>query len=398
MPPPLRAGTLRLSKLLLEKAPLLALSAAGSVITLFAQQRGGAIGSTEKYPFLVRAANAALSYLAYLRKTVWPRDLMMFYPHPGSGFSHQEAAVAGLALALVTLLVILTVRSRPYLAVGWLWYLGTLVPVIGVIQVGKQGMADRYTYLPVIGIALAAAWGWCELPLVRHRRRKVLVAAAALLASLATLTVKQVATWRDNESLYRQALAVDPDNHMALSVLGTMLTQQGRIDEGAEFLDRAYRSSPATLAKVHLQAGDHLALDGKREAALAHYRKTLRFDPGNRDALTAVARLQGVGPGAGGPPPPRATGSSAEEEAASWFRTGNAFAGEGDCGRAVDCYREALRLKPDFANAWNNLGSCYGRLGHHREAAEAFEKALADDPGNESVRQNLEQARRSLRR
>ena len=400
-PAPGFAGVVGFSRLLLEKAPLLALSAAASVITVFAQQRGGAIGSTEKYPFLVRAANAILSYLAYLRKIFWPGDLMAFYPHPGSGFSHQGVAVASLVLLLLTLLSALTLRSRPYLAAGWLWYLGTLVPVIGAIQVGKQGMADRYTYLPAIGIAIAAAWGLSDLPLLRRQGKKVLGAALALLVILAILTTKQVATWRDNESLYKQVLAVDPDNHLALSVLGALLTQQGRVDEGTELLDRAYRSSPALLAGVHLQAGNQLALDGKREAALAYYRKALRFEPGNRDALTAVARLQGAAPGAGAAPSHSGTGlnvDAVEAEAASWFRSGNAYAGEGDCERAVDCYREAVRLKPDFANAWNNLGTCYGKLGRHGEAAEAFEAAVAAAPGNENARSNLEQARRSVRR
>ena len=395
---PRSAGAIGLPRLLLEKAPLLALSAAASVVTMFAQQSGGAIGSTEKYTFLIRAANAVLSYLAYLWKTLWPVDLMAFYPHPGAGFSHQGVAAAGLVLVLVTLLSLLEFRSRPYLAAGWLWFLGTLVPVIGVIQVGKQGMADRYTYLPGIGICFALAWGLSGLSVVRRQGRKVVGAALALLVILAFLTVRQAATWRDNETLYRRVLAVDPDSHMALSVLGSLLSQQGRVDEGTELLDRAYRSSPALLAGVHLQAGDQLALEGKREAALAHYRKTLQFDPGNSAALTAVARLQGGAPGAGLSPLPPPTSLNPEEEAASWFRSGNAFAGEGDCERAIGCYREAVRLKPDNANAWNNLGSCYGRLGRHQEAAEAFENAAATDPGNESVRKNLEQARRSLRR
>jgi tetratricopeptide (TPR) repeat protein len=397
-PAPHPAGAAGLPRLLLEKAPLLALSAASSVVTVIAQQRGGAIGSTEKYTVLIRAANALLSYFEYLLKILWPRGLMAFYPHPGSGFSPGEVAVAGLALLLLTLLSILAFRSRPWLAAGWLWYLGTLVPVIGLIQVGKQGMADRYTYLPGIGIAIALAWGLSGPARSPRRGRWVLGAVAALPAVLAAMTLKQTATWRDNETLYRQVLAVDPDSHMALSVLGTLLTQQGRVEEGTELLDRAYRSSPALLAGVHLQAGDQLALEGKREAALAHYRRTLRIDPGNRPALKAVARLQGGSPGEGSPAPPHAAAENADEEAASWFRSGNAFAGEGDCERAIDCYRRAVELKPDFAHAWNNLGSCYGKLDRHREAAEAFERSVAADPDNELARKNLEQARRALRR
>jgi len=261
-------------------------------------------------------------------------------------------------------------------------------------------MADRYTYLPLIGVFIAVAWGVPDLlPSWRHRGKVLAAAAGALLILLSSLTVRQVATMRDTETLFRHMLSIDPGNHYALQTLGVVLMEQGRTEEATALMSGAYRQNPRQRSRLHLQKASQLALDGHFSEALEQYSTALELDPANAEAQRAVARLKGDGIGvpSGGASPLAVQGRGTDQEAAAWFRQGNSMVDTRQYDLAIIYYRQAVRLKPDFADAWNNLGSCYGTLGRHQEAAEAFEKAAAE-PGNERARLNLEQARRSLRR
>jgi hypothetical protein len=196
--------------LVVEKLPLFALSIAACVATFLAQQAGGAVASVERFPAPVRVANAIWSYVAYLELTLWPRRLAVFYPHPGSSLPAWKVALAASILAAMTSLAVMLRRSRPYVLTGWLWYVGTLVPVIGLVQVGNQGMADRYTYVPLIGIFVIVAWtaaSWGS---------HTTIPAVAVVLALAAAARAQVMEWRDTVTVFTHALAVTGPNPTAL--------------------------------------------------------------------------------------------------------------------------------------------------------------------------------------
>ena len=394
-----RSAGIPFSRLFLEKVPLLALSAATSVITLIAQ--AGAIGRIQHQPFPVRFFNAVHSYVAYLGKAVWPTDLMIFYPRAGTD-DPLSVLAAGLLLVAITLVAVLTARSRPYLLTGWLWYLGILVPVIGLVQQsGGAAMADRYTYLPLVGVFVAAAWGLPDLiPGWRHRGKALAALTLAVCLLMASLTIRQVGTMRDDETLYKYMLSVDPANSYALNNLGVALIDQDRLADGAAVLSTLFRPDPRQLSRVHQQRGAQLSMSGKADEALMSYTKALALDPGNTEAARVVVLLKAAGARLPQGAPPSWTPQELldEEEARIWLKQGDSMAAAEHFKFALGYYRQAVNLKPDLADAWNNLGSCYGRLERHQEAAAAFEKAVAADPGNERARKNLGQARRSLRR
>ncbi len=223
-----------LRRALVEKWPLFLLVAASGVVTVAAQRSGGAVADLAQLGLPDRLANAAVAAASYLAKAFVPVRLAVFYPHPGASLPGWQVGVSLALLAGVTAAALRAWHSVPAFAVGWLWFLGMLVPVIGIVQVGSQAMADRYTYLPLIGLALAVAWG--APALVRHlagdgfaTRRALLAAGAVTVAALALTSALQLRTWRDSESLMRHALAVTRDNHIAHAYLGVALLQRGDV-------------------------------------------------------------------------------------------------------------------------------------------------------------------------
>ncbi len=207
-------GRRDLPRLFIEKTPLWIMAAASSSVTVLAQRAGDSFASAELYPAWARLANAVRAYLGYLGLAIWPAGLTVFHPHPGRVVPVVPVILAALALAAATLAVAARRRALPWLATGWLWYLGVLVPMIGLVQVGDQGMADRYTYLPLTGIFMALAW---SLPRLQSRARLALGAGAlVLLAALGVASRRQVAVWRSSETLFAHALAVSPGNYVAL--------------------------------------------------------------------------------------------------------------------------------------------------------------------------------------
>jgi tetratricopeptide (TPR) repeat protein len=261
--------------LIAEKWPLLALAAASAVVTFFVQRAGGAVVTVEKLSSAYRLANALLSYWRYLGKLLWPHDLAVLYPFPQST-SWIAVAAAAAGLAAVTALVLLRGRRRPYLAVGWLWYLGMLVPVIGLVQVGIQSHADRYTYLPTIGLLVALVWGVGDL-LGASRPGRIAAAAASLLllAALAAATARQVTAWRDTRTLFAHAVAVTGDNPAALERLGETLLAEGEVGPAIERFQEALRLAPG-FVDAHNNLGSALGMTGRHEEAAVHFRAALR--------------------------------------------------------------------------------------------------------------------------
>jgi protein O-mannosyl-transferase len=335
-PRPWRDWAADLRRLVVEKAPLFALAAAASAVTVWAQR--GSIGSLAAMPLERRIANALVSYVVYLGKTFWPRDLAVFYPLPPAAAFWKAALAAGLLVGL-TALALARLRRAPWLATGWLWFLGMLVPVIGLVQVGSQAMADRYTYLPSIGLFLALAWevperlGWDR----RARRFRVAATAVGLLAllGLAAVARAQVRKWQDTLTLFRHAAAVTEDNYLAMLAAGNQLAYFERREEAERYFRGALRVRPNLhpalrayalslhrwgrpaealplfhravrlrrrdpLLRVELAAV--LADLGRRDEAIAELRRALALAPGLARARARLRALERAPPAAAAAP------------------------------------------------------------------------------------------------
>ena len=341
--------------LILEKLPLLALVVASSVITFLVQRAGGAVSPLTGLPLPARFANALVAYVRYLAKAVWPTDLAVLYPHPGHW---PVAAVAGSAALLLALTVgaLWLRRRQPWLAVGWLWYLGTLVPVIGIVQVGIQSMADRYTYVPMLGLAVAVVWGAFHLAARSEGWRGALAILTVLYAALClVLTREQIAFWRNSETLFRRTVAVTKNNYLAYNNLGFDFSTQGRLEEAREMYEKSLAINP-NYEEARNNLGYALAKLGRPAEAIPHYEAAIRLKPKLAEAHNNL---------------------------------GNALADLGRPGEALACYQRALEINPDHADAHNNLGIALAMQGKFPEAIEHLEKSLRLKPRNASAHGNL---------
>ncbi|MGD0746151.1 MAG: tetratricopeptide repeat protein [Verrucomicrobiota bacterium] len=295
---PWRDGAKRrqFNQLLLEKLPFFALAAAASAITFLVQRAGGATELLSQLSISDRAGNALVSCVRYLGKMVWPEHLAFFYPYPGSWIVHSEAWTAWQVTGSAMLLTVITVaavrqaRRRPFLIVGWLWFLGTLAPVIGLVQVGSQSMADRYTYIPLIGVFVMIAWGGKELggrqPRAKFIRGAVMTAA---LAACLAVTGRQLRYWRDSETLCRHAIEVTTNNYKAHFNLGLALIDEGKKDEGFRQLYETVAIAPGFSGRKEL--AEVLMLQGKTQEAIDQYRQLLQYNPNHLEALNNLAWL-----------------------------------------------------------------------------------------------------------
>jgi len=350
-----RTGLPSVGALVVEKLPLLAISLAAAVTTWFAQHAYGAITET---PIASRLATAVLGCAGYLQKMIWPARLATFYPYQANPQLTSVAASAA-ALALITAAVAWLGRKRAYLPFGWAWYLVTLAPVAGLVRIGQQEMADRYTYVPLVGVFVMLAWGASDL-VARARvpavARTVLTWAALLLAAaLALGTWRQVATWRDGVTLWEHALAVGGNSTVSQTNLGLALEKAGRYDEAAAHLTEAIRLEPRnTRAQVNL-ADVEFARGRWAEAAQA-YTRALALDPG--DAVTR------------------------QSLAMTHYNLGNREWRAGRLDAAALEYREALRGRPDDAGFHRALGMVLAQQGRHAEAVVSLRRSLVLDPAN----------------
>jgi tetratricopeptide (TPR) repeat protein len=383
-----------LSRVLLEKLPFLALAAASSAATLMVQAGTGAVSSLAEVPLGARLANAVLSYARYLDKMVWPRDLSPVYPHPNlpGGTPLEPWHVAAAALVLLALTVAAWVSRRPYALVGWLWYLGTLVPVIGLVQVGGQAMADRYTYISLVGPFIVVGWGAGELLAARTAsrwRRMVVPAAVAALLALSAVSGAQARHWRDSIALASQALRVAPRSpHMHIN-LGIALQETGRIEEAIAHYREATRLAPDFVQGLN-NLGNALEVQGRSDEAIAHYRRALALEPDFAKARANLGRvLVAAGDTAGAVEHLEIAVRLAPDHHLAWERLGFALASRGRPAEAIIAHRRALSLQPDFPEAHNNLGIALQATGRFDEAVEHFRRALALRPDFASAHNNL---------
>ena len=312
----------RLRSLITEKVPLFALSALSCIATLFAQRQGPS--AIDQLPFLWRLNNTFVSYFTYIWQMLWPARLAVFYPHPNDRLPLVEVTVAIAFLVGISLLVIYLRRTKPYLVTGWFWYLGMLVPVIGLVQVGEQAHADRYTYLPQIGLYIMIAWTVGDLLLEstpRVRRALVGVAAAIAIVSLGVRALGQASYWKNSETLWNHTLAVTGENDVAHNNLGFLFLRRGELDK----------------AISEFQA----ALNIRSRNTETHY-------------SLGAALIQS--------------------------NLGNALARKQLWDEAIDHLQEAVRLRPDYADAYFNLGSVLFQQGRIDQAIAQWQKALAIRP------------------
>ncbi len=305
--------------LLKEKIPLFVIAIIFCFVTFYAQHR--VVKTMELYPLGLRVANALISYVGYIGKMLWPVKLSIFYPYDYVTLFSWQTAAAALLLTAATYVAIRGVRHFPYLLVGWLWYLGTLVPVIGLVQVGLQSMADRYTYVPLIGIFIMIAWGAPEL-LNRWRYGRFALASAALgiIFACIIMTYIQIGYWRNSIALYEHAIEVTSANSWAQNNLGYALDLKGKREEAVAHFQKAI--SISNEADAHYNLGTVLASQGKLDDAINQFRESIRISP---------------------------------EYAKAHNNLGNAFLYQGRLDEAIASYREALRLNPDYTMAQENL-------------------------------------------
>lgn len=274
-----------------EKLPLFALAAVVAAVTFYAQREVGAMHGIDALPPAIRLQNAAVSMVEYARRFLWPADLVFFYPFDARTLTPLRVGGAAVGLALGVLLAVRARRRAPAVTVGLLWYAGTLLPVIGLVQVGSQASADRYTYLPSIGLALAVAWALPDSLLATPLRRRITVSVGlAWLALLGFLTARQVTFWRDGDALYGRALAVDPANAVAHHELGRLRIAQGRVPEAVEHLERGARGMPRS-ADAQATFGAALGAVGRTQEAERAFARALAIDPRSVGARLGLGRL-----------------------------------------------------------------------------------------------------------
>jgi Flp pilus assembly protein TadD len=282
----------RVGKLVMEKLPFLALSAAASVLAVWAQRSAGAMGAA---PLLVRSENAAVSFVTYFGKLFWPVNLAVFYPFPDS-IPIWQTAGAVLLLGVISWAVIRGMKKRRYLGVGWFWFLGTLVPVIGLIQVGMQSMADRYSYVPQIGLALMVSWGLADLARAWPRGRRALACIAALaLVCCAAAARAQVKYWRNSTALYEHALKVTSGNYLADANLGIVLASNGKLDEAVKYFKEAIRLNPS-MTSAYDSLGKACALQHRPDEAMANWQVAMRLAPNDATCLNDLAWIYATSP------------------------------------------------------------------------------------------------------
>ncbi len=387
-----------IAPLLREKLPLFAIVAASCVVTFFAQSRGGAVRAFTDVPIALRLLNALVSYAKYLLLMFWPHDLAVYYPFTATAIRPWQIIGAVFLLVGITALSLFQRKARPYLVVGWLWFLGTLVPVIGLVQVGGQTMADRYFYIPSIGLFIALVFGLADVAKARRVAPSFSAAiAGVVLLVLATLTNAQIHLWSNSFTLFTHALAVTPPNLIIENSLGIAMDNAGRYDEAAahfenalrvqhdhyevlvnmgvtryhqnqvpiaiEYYQAAIRSQP-DLPEAHAQLGLALWKQNRNEAAYDELRRASQVtpkDPNIRNYLgIALGRL-------------------------------------GRFPEAVDQFHEALRLNPSSVDAHNNLGLALLASGKPQESIPEFETALRLNPELKGAAENLRRAQSQLK-
>ena len=352
-------------RLFLEKIPLLILSAGAGIVTFVLQKR--AAGALPPLPFLWRAENAVTSYVVYVWKTLWPTRLAVFYPHPNDTLATWQVVLTIAFLLAITLAAIVWRDKRPYLFTGWFWYFVMLVPVIGLVQVGEQGHADRYIYLPSIGLFLIAVWTAGDVAAVGQVRLWHGVATAGavvIVTALACTAFTQTSYWRNSETLWTHTLAVTTDNDFAHNNLGYLCVDRGELDKAMSHFEAASKIRSGKLdphynmgtAFVEMNLGDALARKGQPDEAMAHFEQAINLQP---------------------------------DYAEAYYNRGNVLYAKGRIDEAIADFEKTLQIQPNDADAHTGLGNALLRKGALKEAIAHYNQAVTLAPGDPHSRSNL---------
>jgi len=346
----------KVSRLVVEKVPFLLISLAVVYLSSTSLNSFGSMITVERVPMLLRISNALVTYFKYIQKMIWPQSLIFFYPYPGNVPLWQIAS-AFVFLGLTTLLIMRAIRKKPYLGVGWLWYLGTLVPVIGLVQAGLwPEMADRWAYVPLIGLFIMAAWGIPEL-LSRWRLKTIgfSVLAGFVILSFSIVAWNQVRYWQNSIMLLEHALKVDKNNLVTHMAIAGVLEKDGRLDEAINHYAETLRIAPG-YADGYVSMGIALAKQGKINDAKKYF-----FDALSRNPKLAPA----------------------------YFNLGKVFADNNEPEEALTHYHAAIRIDPKFIEAYNNMGNILFKQGRMADAIRVYSDALKIDPENSMILNNL---------
>ncbi len=392
-----RFNTKRPLSLLIEKIPLFVMVLASSIVTFIVQRKGQAIRTVEDYTIPVRLANASISYMQYIIKMIWPVRLAVFYPHPGQNVSVPIAVISAIFLLIVTVLVFRFAGNHKYLVTGWLWYIGTLVPVIGLIQVGNQAVADRYSYITLTGLFIIIAWGlpellgkWTSASSVESPQRKIVlwISSLMVLSALAVCANLQLRYWKNSITIFQHALNVTKNNYMAHFCMTPMLLEQGRIEEAIWHNSEALRIKPDYLSGLNsLAVSLHKA--GRIDEAIYYYNKALGINPAAGEVHVNLAAALAA--------------ESRFDEAVRHYRIAldgmdtpfirsdlaSSLMSLGRFEEAVIEYRKALSAVPDDPNILNGLGCALAQTGNFDEAVSLYSKALQIAPDLVNIRLNL---------
>ncbi len=333
-------------RLVWEKIPLLVLALAITLATFYAEEKTGALKDLTLYPLEVRISNALISYVIYLWKMVWPSGLAIYYPHVGR-LLLWPALISGIFLVVVTVLILRFRRQAPYHLTGWCWYVITLLPVIGLVQIGGHGWADRYTYIPLIGPFIMLAWGGGDLTAAwPYRREAILVFVAVVIAAMAVCTAQQLRYWTDSITLFQRSLAVTEDHYLSRYNLGLAFKESGRWAEAEEQFRRASALQPRSPAAVN-NLGVVLTMQGKEHEAMDAYRRALEIDPRHAGAYNNLGMIL--------------------------YRQGRVV-------EAAEHFRAAVLIRDDYANAHYYLGLSLRRLRKNEEANGHIARAVSINP------------------
>lgn len=384
-------------KIMVEKIPFFCLSFISCIITYYAQSRGGAIAKIKLVPISFRFLNSLIAYANYIFKMILPLNLSVIYPLPDT-ITILHGLATGFLLFAISTISIRMGRRHPYLIVGWLWYIGMLVPVIGLVQVGRQSMADRYTYLPLTGLFIIVAWGVPSIiPKVRYRNMLLFIISVLLLVMYSLFTWFQIGYWKNSFTLFRHATQAIPKNHVAYNLLGSTYTQSGMLDEAIYIYSEALRISPDDEEAIS-GIGVALAKKGDLEGATSYFRKAVYLEPNSAEChsnlgfalsqqgqetdrirhLLEAIRLQPGNP----------------KNAEIHFHIGTSFAAQGKIDQSIDHFVKAIRIKPNFVEAHYNLGVAHAKQGKWDQAIVSFSMALQLKPDLPEAILSLEKAKR----
>jgi len=395
--------------LLMEKIPLFVLSAVSSIITVLAQHKGGTMFSLKVIPLHIRMANAFVSYAKYIEKMFWPASLAVHYPHPGSQLPVLQVAIAVLVLVGLSIAVIRYGKRRPYLVAGWLWFIGTLVPVIGWVQVGAQAMADRYSYIPLIGLFVIVAWAVPELlPRWRYRHIALALAGCFILAVLTAATRLQLKHWKNSITLFEHAIKVTDNNERAHNLLAVALANEGKHEAAVTHYRQALQISPYYVkarynlglslrslgkldeaiaqwaevlridhshADAHINLGAALEQQGKFKEAIGHYQQALHLKPGDVTAKENLTRV--------------IENLKKTEKLQHYCEQADVLVGQNRIDEAIEYYNQALELNPGFILAHGRLGLALAKKGQIDEAIKHFRIVLTARPDDVEMHCNV---------